>query len=446
MNMYIIQHVHASLCVIFLSFISDVLECGLEAQGKPKPVKGIKGVSVLHGMEWFDTVNGLVPDYMHGILLGVTKKMLVLILSSSNSPKTFFVGKDIKNIDKFLMDMKPTDLVTRLPRKLEEHLHNLKASEIQIWLLYYCIPCLIDFQKREYLDNLALLVEGVYIALGDCISNAQLDRANYVLKTFYRQFEELYGANNVTLNIHNAGEHLISYVRKLGPAWAWSCFPFEDMNGSLLEQVHGTGNVCLQILWTLQAHKRLAVDSDYMSNVPYKLYVRKMIKVGRQVQAKKETSNCKIAGSMKLFDVSDDLKLKIQELLSVAQLGKLYKILRIIKNDQIFFSADYSRVEKRVSHVVFLQDVEMEMASVQYYVYHEDTDQCLAVLKEIIQDGDDPLVHPTVHHLKHINPQFDENELTVVNVDKIKGKLLYLNGNDKYPCVSKMPNPYGQCS
>lgn len=44
----------------------------------------------------------------------------------------------------------------------------------------------------------------------------------------------------MTLNLHNIGEHLSSYVRKLGPLWAWSCFPFEDMNGSLLEQVHGS--------------------------------------------------------------------------------------------------------------------------------------------------------------------------------------------------------------
>lgn len=43
----------------------------------------------------------------------------------------------------------------------------------------------------------------------------------------------------------------------------------------------------LQILWTLQAQKRLAVDSEFISNLPMKSFVQKMIKVGRQVKVKK---------------------------------------------------------------------------------------------------------------------------------------------------------------
>ena len=30
--------------------------------------------------------------------------------------------------------------------------------------------------------------------------------------------------------------------------WAWSCFGFEDMNGTILEFVHGTGNACRQVI------------------------------------------------------------------------------------------------------------------------------------------------------------------------------------------------------
>lgn len=156
----------------------------------------------------------------------------------------------------------------------------------------------------------------------------------------------------MTLNLHNIGEHLSSYVRKLGPLWAWSCFPFEDMNGSLLKQVHGTGNVCLQILWTLQAQKRLAVDSEFISNLPMKSFVQKMIKVGRQVKVKKETRNCKIAGGMQIYNVDDVMKHKLKELLSVQELGTLFKVLRIIRNEQIYFSSQYTRMEKRISNIV----------------------------------------------------------------------------------------------
>ena len=397
-------------------------------------------------MEWFDIVNGMVPDYMHGVLLGLTKQMLSLMISSSNSTKPYFVGHSVKDIDKYLTSMRPIDTVPRLPRKLEEHLHNFKASELQMWLLYYSIPCLIKFHKAEYIDHLALLVEGIYILLRDNISHHQLDRAQDLLKTFHEQFADLYGANNMTLNLHNIGQHLTYYVRKLGPLWAWSCFPFEDMNGSLLEQVHGTGNVCLQILWTLQAQKQLAVDSQFISNPSMKLFVQKMIKVGRQVKIKKDTKDCKIAGGMEPYRVDDHMEQKMKELLSVQELGATFKVLRIIKNDQIFFSFQYTRMEKRISHIVAIHShPDISLASIQFFLYIEDSDSCIAVVKKITEDEGN-LVHPTVNHLIKIDANFETDAFYLVPVEKLEGKLLYLSGNPDLPCVSKLPNHFGQCS
>ena len=50
------------------------------------------------------------------------------------------------------------------------------------------------------------------------------------------------------MNVHNAGSHLVDYVEAWGPLWAWSTFGFEDMNGTLMDYCHGTGNVCRQVL------------------------------------------------------------------------------------------------------------------------------------------------------------------------------------------------------
>ena len=224
-----------------------VLENGLAALERGKPIKGIKGVSASHGMNWFDVVNGLGPDHMHGVLLGVTKSLLKLHISSANSKKEFYIGGHLEQINKFLMQMKPTDEISRVPRKLSTNIHRYKASEFQMWLLFYWIPCLTDYLKPEYLDHFALLVEGIFILLSDSISQEQLARAEIVIHTFYQHFEDLYGKNNCTLNVHNLC-HLPTYVRKLGPMWAWSCFPFENMNGVLMESVHGTGDICKQVL------------------------------------------------------------------------------------------------------------------------------------------------------------------------------------------------------
>ena len=55
------------------------------------------------------------------------------------------------------------------------------------------------------------------------------------------------GAGSCGLNVHNAGAHLVDYVKGWGPLWAWSTFGFEDMNGTLMDFCHGTGNVCRQV-------------------------------------------------------------------------------------------------------------------------------------------------------------------------------------------------------
>lgn len=132
------------------------------------------------------------------------------------------------------------------------------------------------------MQHLGLLVEGCYLLLSDKITEHDLQRADHVLSEFYREFGNLYVTNNSTLNLHNVGCHLTTYVRKFEPLWAWSCFQFEDMNGSILDSVHGTGDVCLQIMWMVQAQKRLSLDASYISKPVFKTFVEKMTDTSRK--------------------------------------------------------------------------------------------------------------------------------------------------------------------
>ena len=61
-------------------------------------------------------------------------------------------------------------------------------------------------------------------------------------------FVTLTGDGSCGLNVHNTGAHLADYVEGWGPLWAWSTFGFEDMNGTIMDLTHGTGNVCRQVL------------------------------------------------------------------------------------------------------------------------------------------------------------------------------------------------------
>ena len=67
------------------------------------------------------------------------------------------------------------------------------ASELQAWLLYYSLLCLVGVLPDIYLQHFAQFSEGIYIVLGDSITPNQLSRARDLLLRFYKDFAELYG-------------------------------------------------------------------------------------------------------------------------------------------------------------------------------------------------------------------------------------------------------------
>lgn len=208
-----------------------------------KRLKGIIGITGLASMPWFNIVLGIVPDYMHGVLMGVTKTLLSRWFSPTQCKKPYFIGKYLNSISKRLRAINPPDYIERLPRDLEKHYAHLKATELQSWLLYYALPCLNGYLPSLYLKHFACLSEGIYLLLGDCIQEKDLFRAEQLLDTFYKDFANLYGQGSCGLNVHNVGAHLVFYVRRWGPIYCWSCIGFEDWNAAILQSVHGTGDV-----------------------------------------------------------------------------------------------------------------------------------------------------------------------------------------------------------
>ena len=92
-----------------------------------------------------------------------------------------------------MKSMCPPDYIERLPRDLEQHFNHLKAAEYEAFLLYYGIHCLQGYLPDPYLEHFAMLSESIHILLGDSISNAELDRAEFMLNQFYVQLADLYG-------------------------------------------------------------------------------------------------------------------------------------------------------------------------------------------------------------------------------------------------------------
>jgi hypothetical protein len=137
------------------------VETAMENGTKAKPYLGFKRSSSVCLLDSFGITTGMVPDYMHCVLLGITKKLLQKWFSSSQSKNEYYVGGSLKTISSRLQSIKPPDYLERLPRDLEKHYGNLKATELQAWLLFYSIPCLtgmsgtIAYQRENGRNSLA---------------------------------------------------------------------------------------------------------------------------------------------------------------------------------------------------------------------------------------------------------------------------------------------------
>lgn len=74
------------------------------------------------------------------------------------------------------------------------------------------------------------------------------------------------GKQFMTSKVHQL-LHFAKSVRSLGPLWAHSCFPFEDMNGKLKRMFHGTRTphlqVCFKCMHASKSHIKLYYISNY---------------------------------------------------------------------------------------------------------------------------------------------------------------------------------------
>ncbi|KAJ4929435.1 hypothetical protein JOQ06_005043, partial [Pogonophryne albipinna] len=335
----------------------DVLAAMHTATPK-KRVQGFKGVSGLSELQQFDLVHGVVPEYMHGILLRVTKTVTNKWFSPTASGQPYFVGKKLKEISKRLQHIQPPDFIERLPRDLELHYNHFKATEFQMWLLFYALPCLGGILGDKYLCHFAHLSEAVHILLGDEITAESLEIAASLLDIFYKDCADCYGAGSCGINVHNAGVHLVSCVRQWGPLWAWSCFCFEDANAMILQAVHGTGDVTKQVIRFKETQGVLHREGGTITD-------RTNWSKVNMVQA-----NCGTAGALKPMSASSELLVKTGASTSAV----LRKALRVKLEHQKLYSEEYPRMRRHVCHVAVLDDGRISEAVTlfEYGQIHKD--------------------------------------------------------------------------
>lgn len=122
-------------------------------------------------------------------------------------------------------------------QKSEEFLKKLPqisftADEWKHWILIYSVFALKNILEDEHYSCWCTFVSACRLLLKAQLTQETVEQAHSNLVLFCRQFENLYGAERCTPNMHMSC-HLKDCMLDYSVLSAFWCFPFERMNGIL---------------------------------------------------------------------------------------------------------------------------------------------------------------------------------------------------------------------
>lgn len=206
---------------------------------------GIKGISPAIAFAFFDMVKSFGLDYMHSVCICVLKTLHEFWFNPSKKHNSCIKKKSQVLFNRRIRSIKPCRFISRLPRSFDFR-KLFKASEFRNNLLFYLPVGLQGFLEKKYLDHFNLLSSSIYKLLSTSISEQDISEVENNLNLFVRQYEEFYGIENMTMNVHLLS-HITFCVRNLGPLWAQSMFAFESNNATFSRYVRGHTDVLSQI-------------------------------------------------------------------------------------------------------------------------------------------------------------------------------------------------------
>lgn len=326
--------------------------------------KGIKGLSAMAAFKNYDLVKSFWNDYMHQALEGVCKKLLKLYLSASSHGKGYYISPfQQRKLNRRLLGIRPCRFISRKPRSLK-YLKYWTASELRNMLLFY-YPIFEDILSEEYFKHFQLFAKSIFKLLQPSITHEELNIVEDDLKKFVADFQDFFGKENMTMNIHST-LHLAQSVRDNGMLSVQSMFCFEMMNGQLKRYVVGQHDPMQQIVCKYLIDHNKYKPSEKKINNPQ--------------------SYCKLK-----YQLTTEEKHLFQK----SNIGldednvEIYSAYKNSKN-VIFTSLKYTRARKTVDY--FVKTVDDKLGKVKFFV--KINENVFAVIDEYeIIDDDDSIGH-----------------------------------------------------
>ncbi len=210
--------------------------------------------------------------------------------------------------------------------------------------MFYALPVLSGILKKKNWNHLS--------------TEQRMDMAERALRKFVRNFEKLYGAKNVSFNVHLL-MHLAASVRNWRPLWATSTFPFESFNGTLLKFFNGTMHVLDQVVkrflrWRALSAKAGTTMANANENIR-KLFDKLQNRSGLRQKSKKFQDNVRGFGCPKKGTTSVMQRMAIEDFTGdTVNSGLFYD--RFTCSGVLYHSCKNTTLKKRNNSVVQLSD------------------------------------------------------------------------------------------
>lgn len=417
-----------------ISFMKD-------AEKKSEAVNGMKGLSILLMIPNFNIIESLIPDYMHCVLLGVVRQFMALWLDSEHHSKVFYLGPQQKEIDKRFLNIQPPLNISRTPRTIVER-SLWKAHEWYCWLLYYSIPVLKGLLPDQNLFHWSLLVHAMYLLLKETILKSEVHQASVMLQKFITLTSTLYGREHVSYNVHMLS-HLAKSVSNWGPLWTHSAFVYENYNAELLDFIRSTNGVSSQICDRFRLKcgipKIAAICLPHMSDVERDYFLSMTTPTKKIVENSTRLSESATAlglAQLQAVGRAHFLSLKRLNVNIPSSEQKVEYLNRIVLRSEVIHSKSYTRVKKRNSYTVLLQDRKSIFSIDTFLLFNSD---CFAVGHYFKTAAHNCCRGVTLDHLLSLT--YDE-QLAAVNVNEILKRVIFFEvENDGVKCAYAVIEP-----
>ena len=222
-------------------------------------IEGKYGIrcSVLLGLPYYDPIRFVAIDTMHNLFLGTGKKMFKLWVECG-----ILTPESICQIEDKVRCFKVPPDVGRIPYRISSKYGGFTASQWRNWITIYSPVVLKGILEQQHLQCWLLFVRACSLLCKRIITKEDVASADLFLVTFCKKFEEIYGGNEFTYNMH-LHMHLKQCLLDFGPSHSFWCFSFERFNGLLGS--YSTNKKAIEV----QVMRRFCNAQDTYSLIPH---------------------------------------------------------------------------------------------------------------------------------------------------------------------------------